>query len=198
MEKHDELIPYLDQEQLFDQYLECLHDHHKKFYALNKNDSVNYVVKNYKYSKEQHNMYAPKINKNTWDAMKKFCKTHCNSYITVAEDYETIPHAKWKSPKYHYLRGRDDFTCFYLSQSYKKQYVNAYIMSDDKFKDHDMFKQIPAFMMTVISKHSIHAEFVKPHSRPLGQLKDYKITKITTSFQFNKKPKYALPGYVWI
>jgi hypothetical protein len=77
-------------------------------------------------------------------------------------------------------------------------------MSDDNFKDHNTFHQVPAFTMNVTDPESTTPEYVKPSLRPLGQIKDYSMVKITTAFSFNDKKfmktsgyKIPKPGHVW-
>jgi hypothetical protein len=177
-------------------------------------DAVNYVIKNYKYSKgSEKEMYVPVISEETWDFIYEFVKKNPGIHITIAEDYTHIPHIKWKSNKLHYMRGRDDYLCFRMAQQYKKKYINAVIMSNDKYKDYEQFGYVPQFLATYV-----YAKFedgvgtvvktnenIKPKPNTLGQMKDYKMVKITMEYQFKDVKflkttdyKIAAPGHVWV
>lgn len=214
MEKYKKETRHVPQPELIREYLECMHDHFAHFSKHNnlETDSVNYIIKNYKYSLNKKEMYAPHISPDSWTDIYNFVKNH-NAYVTVAEDYKNIPYTAWKSPKSHYLRGCDDYLCFKMAQQYKKKYIHPVIMSDDKFKDYDQFGFVPEFKATYIyadlkadssNPIIITPEIVKPKPNTLGQIVDYDMVKITMDFDF-KDPKFlktstykiAEPGHVW-
>ena len=144
-----------------------------------------------------------------------FVKKSPGAHVTIAEDYQLIPHSKWKSPNFHYLRGRDDYLCFRMAQHYKKKYINSVIMSNDKYKDYEQFGYVPEFLATYIharwgDKKDMDPEIiqtvevVKPKPNTLGQMRDYKMVKITLEFQFDDHKflksndyKISKPGHVW-
>lgn len=208
MEKYNKPLPYTDQQKLLLSYIDCMSDHYERFTSKNnvKTGSVNYIIKNYKTSGKK--MFAPKIPDLIWEKLHEFIGTRHNAYITVAEDYKTFPISKWKKPSFHYLRGRDDFLCFYMARKYKKQYIDSYIMSDDKYYDFKYFGQVPLFTATHICKKKNKtiqsSETIKPKPNSLGQINDYKLIKTTVDFVFDD-PKFlkvsnykiAEPGHVW-
>ena len=218
MEKYDKRLPYNQQWGLIQNYVKCMRDHYELFAEKNdvSKDAVNYIIKNYKYSRgPKKGMLAPNIPEETWNAIYEFVKESPGAHVTVAEDYRQIPHATWKAPKFHYLRGRDDYLCFRMAQHYKKKYINSVIMSNDNYRDFEQFGMVPEFLATYV-----HAkwgeedydepeivqtdELVKPRPNTLGQMKDYSMVKITMEFQF-RDPKFlktseykiAEPGNVW-
>lgn len=216
MEKYDKGLPYNHQRGLMQNYVKCMRDHYERFAEKNdtSTDAVNYIIKNYKYSRgPKKGMLAPIISEETWNTIYEFVKESPGAHVTVAEDYRQIPHAKWKASKFHYLRGRDDYLCFRMAQHYKKKYINSVIMSNDKYKDYEQFGMVPEFLATYV--HAKRGEenepeivrteeHVKPRPNTLGQMKDYAMVKITMEFQF-KDPKFlktseykiAEPGKVW-
>jgi hypothetical protein len=212
MEKYKtKTTPYMNQDNLISKYLECMKDHYSHFTKHNKGDKVNYVIKNYKFAKKKGKyckMFVPKLNKRIWNKMDSFVKNRPFAILSVAIDYKTSDYNKWISPSYHYLRGRDDYLCFKLAQMYKKKYINAVIMSNDKYKDYNNFKMVPEFTFTSIqnikNKISISSQDIKPYSSPIGQIKDYKLINITLQFKFSD-PKFTKvsgykipnPGEVW-
>lgn len=217
MEKHKKALPYNQQQGLMDGYLDCMRDHYKKFVEKNntETDAVNYILKNYKYSLgKSKGMFTAAISNETWEKIYEFVKKRPGAHVTVAEDYRQIPHTKWKSPKMHYLRGRDDYLCFRMAQHYKKKYINTVIMSDDKYRDYEQFGFVPEFLATYVHTEWGEKdddlqvvksdELVKPKPNILGQMKDYKMVRITTAFAF-RDPKFlksseykiAEPGHVW-
>jgi hypothetical protein len=211
MEKYKKSMPHDQQNGLMDGYISCMRDHYDRFVIKNniQTDAVNYILKNYKYSKgAESEMLAPIISKEIWGKFYKFVVECPNAQVTVAEDYTQINHAIWKTPKMHYLRGRDDYLCFRMAQHYKKKYINAVIMSDDKYRDYEQFGFVPEFSATNIhtdfGKVVQSTEFVKPKPNTLGQMKDYGMVKITMDFQFTdikflktSDYKIAEPGHVW-
>jgi hypothetical protein len=212
MEKYGNHPPYMDQSSLISHYLLCAKDHYKHFQYHNKNDAVNYVIKNYRYVKavgrSKYATTAPIMCKTDWFNINSFISANKNIMVSVAADNRVISYTKWKNPKMHYLRGRDDYLCFKLAQAYKKKYINAVIMSDDKYKDYAQFGAVPVFMVHYIrnidGKAVENCELITPRPNRLGQLKDYNLVRITTKFKFGdpkfmKKNDYkiAKPGHVW-
>jgi len=215
MEKYKKELPYTDQSGLISGYIDCMNDHYKKFAEKNniKTDSVIYIIKNYKYISGKKKMVSPFISKESWDEIYKFVKENTNAFITVAEDYRKLSHSKWKSSDMHYIRARDDYLCFRIAQYYKKKYINTVIMSDDKYKDYEQFGFVPKFLATYIySKKGKECkdqivnveELINPKPNTLGQMRDYKMVKITTQFDFSdpkflKTSNYKIsePGHVW-
>jgi hypothetical protein len=218
MEKHNKVMPHDQQTELMDGYISCMRDHYDRFVKINNTDTdvVNYVLKNYKYSQgEKNGMLAPIISKEIWEKIYKFVRECPGTQVTVAEDYTKINHSVWKSPKMHYLRGRDDYLCFRMAQHYKKKYINTVIMSDDKYRDYEQFGLVPEFSATFVHSKWGDAssaepeivqsiEHVKPKPNTLGQIKDYSMVKITMDFDFAdtkfiKSSDYmiAIPGHVW-
>lgn len=217
MEKYDKELPYNQQRELMQNYVKCMRDHYKRFAEKNdtQTDAVNYVIKNYKYSSGPNKcMIAPIISKETWDTIYEFVKESPGAHVTVAEDYRQIPYTKWKSSKFHYMRGRDDYLCFRMAQHYKKKYINSVIMSNDKYRDYEQFGMVPEFLATYVhakwgderneSEIVRTEELVKPRPNTLGQMKDYGMVNITMEFQFNdpkflktSEYKIAEPGNVW-
>jgi hypothetical protein len=219
MEKYNKRLPYNEQCGLMQNYVKCMRDHYKRFAEKNdtSTDAVNYIIKNYKYiGSSKKVMLAPIISKETWGTIYEFVKESPGAHVTVAEDYQQIPHDKWKTPKFHYLRGRDDYLCFRMAQQYKKKYINSVIMSNDKYKDYEQFGMVPEFLATYVhakwgeednaEPEIVHTEeLVKPRPNTLGQMRDYGMVKITMEFQF-KDPKFlktseykiAKHGNVWV
>lgn len=212
MEKYEDRMPYGNQRDLVNLYVECMKDHFKRFSTHNDTDTsaVVYVIKNHKFTLSKK-MVAPPIGDRTWKEIKEFVRINKNAHIAVAEDYSLHKYNTWKNKKMHYLRGRDDYLCFRLAQQYKKKYVNTVVMSDDKFKDFVQFGYVPPFTATYVHKKwSGNGEVVQssekiiPKPNILGQLRDYKMVKITTVFSF-KDPKFLKtsaykipePGKIW-
>lgn len=213
MEKYKKAIPQTNQCALFKNYTMCMSDHYDIFSNINdmRTCAVTYVIKNYKGYNDQK-IESPRITTKAWDHLHGFVRAHNNAHVAVAEDYTTFIQSKWKSPRHHYIRGRDDYLCFVLAQTYKKQYATAFIMSDDKFDDFSTFGKIPVFtanyicnehMKTKTCTKNDHAR-IKPSVNLLGQFNDYNIVKITMAFSFEdsnfgKKKGYKTraPGSVW-
>lgn len=207
-------MPYMKQPELLRRYLECASDHYKHFIKHNneKKDAVNYVIKNFRHThavgKNEYDNYMPELTSDDWDLCHEFVRKYKNAMISMAIDYRIIPLHKWKDKHMHYLRGRDDYLCFKLAQAYKKKYINAVIMSDDKYRDFDQFGFVPDFrayyIRNIKNKAVQNGEIIRPEPNRLGQIKDYKLVKITTEFNFND-PKFiktsdykiSTPGHVW-
>jgi hypothetical protein len=218
MEKNSKGLPYAQQNTLMGEYIDCMQDHYDKFSTKNNTETsaVNYILKNYKYSQGKNSdMSAPPITQKTRDKIDEFVKNNIGAHVTIAEDYTLIPHNTWKTPKNHYLRARDDYMCFRMAQYYKKKYIHAVIMTDDKFKDYEQFGFTPKFLATYIHTNCDYDVYNIPtvehnsahiHPKPnsLGQIVDYNIVKITTAFEFgdplflkNREYKISNPGHVW-
>ena len=215
MEHHNNKRPdFKNQHRVFKNYIKCMRDHHKRFIEHNnhKTDVVNYIVKNFRHGGKKTTV-AEKMSEKTWKLLYDFVKKNKGVHITVAEDYTPILMTEWKKPSYHYLRGRDDYLCFRMYQHYKKKYKNAVIMSDDKYKDYEKFGVVPKFLATYIRadwtdeknpKLVKNTENISPPPNILGQMRDYKMVKITLDFNF-KDPKFLKssdykikkPGEVW-
>lgn len=214
MEKYNKQLPYIQQQDLLRSYVEFMKDHYARFVKKNnmKVSGVNYIVKNYKCSTGRQ-MSAPNIPNKVFEIFHDFVRTRHNAYITVAEDYKTFSVSEWKKPSYHYLRGRDDYLCFEMARYYKKNYINTFIMSDDKYDDYKYFGQVPPFLATYIygdfsDKKYIDtvqiSKLITPKPNSLGQMKDYNLVKITLEFAFGDKKfmktsdyKVPVPGHVW-
>jgi hypothetical protein len=194
-------MPKLSQVQLFNSYLECMRDHYKVFSKHNPGELVNYIVKNYKHSSSGKVVSTPILDK-TWEDIKKFTAKHPNATVSVAVDYSPVDITKWKS--LHYMRGVDDYLCFYTAREYKRKYVNAVIMSDDIYRDFDKLGFVPKFDAVYVSNGNMTHSVVSPAPNSLGQLVDYKMVKLTLAFVFNdplflKTNTYKIeaPGQVW-
>jgi hypothetical protein len=209
MEKYQEKVSLANQNRLINNYLTCMEEHYVRF--LEKNDSesdvVNYIIKNHRYSRGNITL-APKISKTIWKKIHLFIEKFPRACITIGEDYGSIPGHVWKAPKNHYLRARDDFLCFKMSQVYKKKYINSVIMSDDKYRDYDQFGWVPDFCATYVRNISGHVvcsqKLIRPSQSPLGQIIDYPMVNITMEFEFGdpmflKSSSYKIeqPGKVW-
>ena len=197
-------LPYMNQDELLASYVDCMRDHHRAFSKKNKSAMVNYIIKNYKYGGHKGVMDAPKISDAAWDKLHSFVDS-TRATIIVAEDYSKHSPHKWKNSRLHYLRGRDDYLLFRMARYYKKKFTNAVIMSDDNFKDFTNFGFVPPFVASVVSPDQDRVyESITPRPNDLGQLKDYKMVKITLEFSFDD-PKFVksstykipLPGEVW-
>jgi hypothetical protein len=206
MEKNNKRkMPYMNQNELMNGYIECMQDHNRAFRKKNGYDSaVNYVIKNYKYGGHKGVMDAPKISDRTWNDLHNFAD-NTRSHVIVAEDYSKHFPQKWKNSRLHYLRGRDDYMLFRMARFYKRKFVNTAIMSDDNFKDFSNFGFVPPFVASVIGPEKDRVyESVVPRPNDLGQLRDYKMVKITLEFSFTD-PKFVksstykipVPGEVW-
>lgn len=140
--------------------------------------SIIYVIKNYKFLGPKE-MVANKITSKILTEFQAFVSTTPNTYVALVEDYRKFPAKYWLNKKNHHLRGRDDFTCFYLSQAYsqKNKDLKSVIMTDDKFKDFTHFKNIPAFTLSFISPEvGISNKIqINPNRIQLGKLSGYNI-----------------------
>jgi hypothetical protein len=206
----------LTQYHMFKEYISCMTDHYDVFRSLpaNKDAMVYYVVKNHKKLKGEV-VNADIIPDNIWLLLCNFVMSRDKAKIAVAEDYKIYPVNVWKDVKKHYLRGCDDFLCFYLAQLCNRRYKTAYIMSNDKYKDYDNFGLVPPFLCTVLSPengtillsesmcHKKNMD-IRPRPNMLGQIKDYNLVPITLDFAFGderflKTSDYKIPqsGQVW-
>ena len=215
--------PNANPDNIMAEYIACANDHYKRF-ALHNDTNVSaviYVIKNFKYASDKHKIVkAPKIQDATFDKIRRFVKPvdksmrnakltltdtpAKNVYVAVAEDYTIFPYSIWKSNKHHYLKGQDDLLCFKLAQYFKKKYMNAVIMSDDKYKDFEQFGMVPEFTATYFGATGETTEKIRTTHNALGQLKDYKMVRITTEFSFadsrfmkTSDYKIPIPGKVW-
>lgn len=184
METHSTPLPFIQQTELFNNYIDFMSDHYSRF--ILKNDislsAVHYVLKNYRCASGEK-MIAPKIPKNIWKKLCNFAKSRRNAYISVAEDYTVFSVKKWKDKKNHYLRGRDDFLCFYSARQYKKKYIEPVIMSDDKYDDFNYFGCVPNFSYTYIYNNIVKCD-ITPSPKALGQIENYKIVPTSLDFSF--------------
>ena len=208
MEKYGRYTPHPGQDALFDNYIECMADHYARFIAANPaaSSTITYVVKNHKTGSVK--MTAPPISAATWARLHSFVAAHPRASIAVAEDYLTYPAARWKKPSNHYLRAADDYLCFHLAQAYRKNYVEAWVMSDDNYNDFAMFGSAPKFKATVISPGEEGAtptlateasDTISPRPNTLGALHDYNVAKISLDFSLDD-PRHSTappPGKVW-
>ena len=157
-------------------YLDVMDRYHKAQGKIPPKTLVIYVIKNYKNLRGSHTI-APPISKRIWKRLNKIVKNP-QVRVAVAEDYTNFPKTKWTNKKYHYLRARDDYLCFYIAQNYKKKYTKAIVVSNDKFRDFRDFDKIPPFMATYIWKDSngrirTLKEKINTQRKRLGQYRDY-------------------------
>jgi hypothetical protein len=169
MEKNKTKTKFKTQDLLFKDYIKCISDHYRNFRNVNKNpnDLVEYVIKNHRVSNGTK-VVAPSITDDNFRMFEAFVYNHEGANISIAEDYSVHTHKKWTDKSFHYLRASDDFLCFAIAQLYKKQYVNAFIMSADKFKDFDMLSVIPKFNDVLIYAQLVD-ENKKDRSEPGGK-----------------------------
>jgi hypothetical protein len=201
METYNKSPPYMNQVQLMDSYRRCMSDHYSNFIRSNSISTagVVYVIKNYKFNSGKRPT-ADRVTADTWKMFTEFVEFRPNVTIAVAEDYNTYPTTKWKDPKFHYLRGRDDYTCFYTAQMYKKKFTPTYVMTNDKFKDFEHFGKVPKFDITYLTTDSKRVVNVSPRPNILGQFRDYKVVGINLDFDMKKpltKHDVKPAGSVW-
>ena len=209
MEKYKNKPIPSSQDILLSNYIECIKDHYKRFSKENNMGKcgVNYIIKNYKCNSGSK-LSKEKIGKQIYQILFNLVNDNSNLFVTIAEDYGDYPISKWKNKTYHYLRGRDDYACFYMSNYYKLRHVNSFIMSDDKFDDYEKFNVVPDFTLKHLDKvkkmqtNKINSQKIKPHKINLGNIDDYKLVKITLDFKFNGDKgavfTIPLPGSVWV
>lgn len=170
--KYEKRIHYYNQRILFDYYVEAMKAHHKKYKKLY---TCHYVIKNFK--TVGRITKALNIEDKDIKRFQKFCKDY-KVFISIAKDYTGVKKSIWDSPKYHYIRERDDFLCFWLAKAYKKAYITSTIMTNDKFKDFSQFGFVPEFTAIHINEKRHITRKVKPRPNILGQFRDYNIIKI--------------------
>ncbi len=158
-------VPYIQQPGLMRSYLQCMKDIKKDNIQF---DIFHFVIKNYKYfSSVSNRMIATHMTDSTKNAIQQFADTSPRIRISLATDYRIYPKYKWTDPKFHYLRGRDDHTCFILSQHYYTKYLDPIIMSNDKFRDFYHFGYVPSFLVETFSSPK---NKLTGHSSPKNKL----------------------------
>jgi hypothetical protein len=181
-QKYNKKFHYNDQTELFNFYLKAMEEHYNIY---GKENTCHYVLKNFKILKD-NKMLASFINTDTIEIFKKFCCDR-NIIISIAQDYRGVVSKLWNSDKYHYVKGRDDYLCFYIAQYYKKKYIRAQILSNDSFKDFTTFGFVPEFIALHINCTHTKEQKIKPKPNALGQLRDYTIIKNDKLFSHLKK-----------
>ncbi len=181
MEKYGKTPRAFSQPSMMELYIECMQDHFAEFRKHNACGIVEYVIKNHRCNGKTSGPISPK----TINMFKKLSKSFS---ITFVEDHRKINVAKWKSPRYHYMRGRDDFMCFALAQQYKKQYKKAIIMSNDAYKDFEQFGYIEPFKRTSFYDGKVITSTITPRHNGLGQIRDYTLVRISPTYKINKCP----------
>lgn len=209
MEKYKNKPIPSSQNELLRNYTKLIKDHYKRFSKKNNMNEcgVNYIIKNYKCNTGSK-LSVEKINKQLYQLFYNLVGSNTNLFITVAEDYDKYPVTKWKNKNYHFLRGRDDYLCFYMYNYYKIRNINSFIMSDDKFDDYEKFNMVPEFTLKHFDKvqktqtNKINFQKIKPNKINLGNINNYKFVKITLDFTFNGNKgavfTIPLPGSVWV
>ena len=166
----------------------CMSQHYKEFIKHNDVETckVLYVIKNYNRTEvnEKDIKNTRKIIGKEVDDKDRFRMRHPHVMVASAEDYSDRSHEEWE--RNHYMKGRDDYLCFYLAMMYKRGNINMVIMSNDKFKDFVELGFVPPFSAIVMFKDGF-IEHIYPRMNALGQLSDYQMTNITLDFSFDKK-----------
>jgi hypothetical protein len=193
---------------IINNYIECMKDHYVRFIKHNpENSTVHYVIKNLRYIKGINTDSYHIVQKDIYN-LSNFINNHTNAKISIAEDYTIIPQHIWKDRDHHFIRERDDYSCFYISKHNKKKYINTVIMSDDNFKDYRHFGKIPTFKLTTLEYKNdeilISDDIITPRPNYLGSFTDYDLIRITTEYDFNdkyfsKNSSYKInkPGNIW-
>jgi hypothetical protein len=169
-------------------YWVCMSQHYKEFIKHNDVETckVLYVIKNYNRTEvnEKDEKKERKIIRIESDAGDRFRMRHPHAILARANDYSDRSYEEWE--RNHYMKGRDDYLCFYLARIFKRGNINTVIMSNDKFKDFVELGFVPPFSAVVIYKDGF-VEHIYPRMNALGQLSDYQMTNITLDFSFDKK-----------
>ena len=169
-------------------YIVCMDQHYKNFIKHNdiKTCGVVYVIKNCEYdSKNINEVCTKKISTREMGLIFNFIKKHYGASIAIAANYSKNQYEIWKTK--HYMKERDDYLCFFLARLYKRAYINAVIMSNDKFRDFVELGYVPPFEAAIITKGDHSTEQIQPRMNDLGQLSDFKMANITLDFSFNGK-----------
>lgn len=154
-------------------YIDLIEKYHKAQGKIPPRKAFIYVIKNYKNLNKKHTE-APPISGEIWKRLRGVVTPQLR--IALAEDYNNYSKSTWVNSKNHYLRGRDDFLCFYIAQNYKKKYTKAIIYSNDRFKDFSEFIKVPQFTATYLwydDGIKILKEKINTQKRKLGQYRDY-------------------------
>ena len=182
-------------------YLTCIDQHYKEFIKHNDINicKVIYVIKNceYKHKTDKGKISVKKIEGNELKAIHKFLNVHKNTMVAIAQDYNRTCES---SKKNHYMKERDDYLCFFIARLYKRKYINAVIMSNDKFKDFVQLGYVPPFEAIILG-HDEYKESITPCINDLGQLSDFKMVNITLDFSFGgnfKKDPSFKQKPIWI
>lgn len=181
-------LPRIKQSALINSYLRYAAEHYRQFKTRNhmKSTVVTYVIKNYRHPSKDKKMSTERITSKQLQNINNFTSRYPNTQVAIAEDYSRLLSKKWKNSAQHYFRGRDDYLCFVIAQKYKKQYVNAVIMSNDKYKDFEQFGFIPKFTATTFAKNKRGKSVITPKPNKLGQLRDYNRTPVSMNFTFSR------------